>query len=158
MPHVLCLLKNCMTRRLKLIILLFAFANAVIAQKSPVYNTKEGAIHGYDPVAYLTVGKAIKGSQAFRFNWQGATWHFANESNLRAFRNDPARYAPQYGGYCAYGLSKGYKAPIDPSAFTVVNGKLYLNYNKDVQAEWLKNKLDRIKKADQNWPSVKDRE
>lgn len=141
-----------------LFVLIFAFANAIVAQQAPVYSTKEGAINGYDPVAYLTSGKAIRGLKSFTFDWQGATWYFANATNLQAFRNTPARYVPEYGGYCAYGLSKGYKAPTDPQAFTVVNGKLYLNYNKDVKTEWLKNYLDRIKIADQNWPSIKDKE
>ena len=158
MAHHLCSLKNRMTQRLKLFIFLLTFASAVVAQQSPIYNTKDGAIHGYDPVAYLAVGKAIKGSQAFTFDWQGATWHFANAENLQAFKKAPAHYAPQYGGYCAYGLSKGHKAPTDPSAFTVLNGKLYLNYNNDVKTEWLKDQPDRIKKADQHWPVIKDKE
>jgi YHS domain-containing protein len=112
------------------------------------------AIKGYDPVAYFTEGKPIEGSSNFETKWMGATWRFASAANRDAFVKDPQKYAPQYGGYCAFGVSRGYAVGIDPEAWTVANGKLYLNYNKDVRAEWMKDVPGYVKKADANWPKI----
>ena len=137
--------------------LLFALI-AGFAQKSAVFTAGGAAIHGYDAVAYFTEGKAIKGDSLLSFNWNGADWYFINQSNMDAFKSSPERFAPQYGGYCAYGMSGGHKAPTDPKAWMIVDRKLYLNYNKDVQQLWLKNQHKLIETADKNWPSVKDKE
>jgi YHS domain-containing protein len=116
---------------------------------------KDGAaLRGYDPVAYFTDNKPVKGSAEYRAEYKGTTFRFASQANRDAFIADPAKYAPQYGGFCAFGTAGGYKAAIDPAAFTVVNGKLYLNYNRDVQKEWNKDIPGLITKADKNWPVV----
>lgn len=114
------------------------------------------AIYGYDPVAYFTEGKAVDGSPAYVATHEGATFEFASAANRDRFAADPGRYAPQYGGYCAYGTSAGYKAGIDPRAFTIVNDRLYLNYNLDVRQEWSKDVPGHIAKADGNWPTVRE--
>src|SRR5262245_4610896 len=90
-------------------------------------------IKGYDPVAYFNTGKPMKGLKDFEYQWMSAIFRFSSQENLELFRKDPARYAPQYGGYCSYAVSQGYTAAVDPEAWDIVNGKLYLNYSKSVQ-------------------------
>lgn len=120
----------------------------------PVYATSAGAIDGYDPVAYFTAGKPVKGQPDLSHEWDGATWHFANPGNLAAFRADPARYAPQFGGYCAYAVAHKYTAKSDPQAWHVEDGKLYLNFNADVRETWRASKAAFIPAAAANWPAV----
>jgi YHS domain-containing protein len=116
---------------------------------------KDGAaIRGYDPVAYFHDKKPVKGSAEHQAQYEGSTFHFASKANRDAFAAEPARYAPQYGGYCAFGTANGYKAAIDPAAFTVVGGKLYLNYNEDIRKQWSADIPGFIAKADANWPEV----
>lgn len=112
------------------------------------------AVGGYDPVAYFTEGKAVKGSKQITTEKNGARWRFSSEENRAAFEADPSRYAPQYGGYCAWAVSQGYTAKGDPNAWKIVDGKLYLNYNRSVQRTWAKNTSKNIAKADANWPKV----
>jgi YHS domain-containing protein len=112
------------------------------------------AIDGYDPVAYFTEQKPVKGSTQFRSDFLGSTFQFASAVHREAFAADPSKYAPQYGGYCAYGMAKGYKATIDPAAFTVVGDKLYLNYSETVRSRWLSDIPGNVQKADANWPEV----
>lgn len=112
------------------------------------------AIDGYDPVAYFTEQKPVKGSAQFPANFQGSTFQFASATNRDIFVADPDKYTPQYGGYCAYGTAKGYKASIDPAAFTLVGDKLYLNHSKTVRSQWLTDIPGYIRKADANWPEV----
>lgn len=135
-------------------IALLGFLTPVFAQKSEVFTSAQGAIQGYDPVAYFKESKPVKGSEQFTYSWKGANWHFANPENLAAFKANPQKFAPQYGGYCAYGTAQGHKAPTDPQAWSIVGNKLYLNYDKDVQSKWKKDQPGYIKKADQNWPTV----
>jgi YHS domain-containing protein len=119
------------------------------------YFEKDGvAIRGHDPVAYFKDGTPVKGSAAHRFEHKGSTFHFASKAHRDAFAAEPERYAPQYGGFCAFGTSGGYKAAIDPAAFTVREGKLYLNYNRDVQKQWSADVPGHVTKADRNWPAV----
>ena len=113
------------------------------------------AIRGYDPVAYFERGAPVRGVAEFETEHDGATWRFASADNLAAFEADPARYAPQYGGYCAYAAAFGSKAPTDPDAWKIVDGKLYLNLNKGIQARWEKDIPGFIAKADRNWPSLR---
>jgi hypothetical protein len=120
-----------------------------------VFSTAQGAIGGYDPVAYFKEGKPVKGKQGFVSVWKDANWYFSTESNLKDFESDPVRYAPQYGGFCAYGTADGHKAPTQPDAWTVVDDKLYLNYNIDVKSLWKKDQQKLILKADSNWSTVK---
>jgi YHS domain-containing protein len=143
-----------MKKLLPILFVIFALSQA-FAQSSEIFITDDGAIRGYDPVAYFTEGKPLMGSKEFSTLWNGAQWRFISEQNLETFKSDPEKYAPQYGGYCAYGTSEGHKSPTQPDAFTIVNDKLYLNYNKDVKVLWNKNQTERIQKADKNWSSVK---
>jgi hypothetical protein len=112
------------------------------------------AIKGYDPVAYFTDHQPVLGSPDFTAEYHGATFRFASAAHRDAFLADPDRYAPQYDGFCAYGAAEGHKADIDPAAFTVTEGKLFLNYNKDVRATWTKDIPGYVAKADRNWPTV----
>lgn len=130
----------------------------VFAQKSPVYNTDAGSINGYDPVAYFKAGKPEKGKPEYRYQWNGGDWWFSSKTNLDAFKASPEKYAPVYGGYCAFGMADGHKAPTDPAAWTIVDGKLYLNYNPAVKKIWAKDISGHIAKAEKNWPLLKDKE
>ncbi len=112
------------------------------------------AIRGTDPVAYFTQGKAIKGSNQYEYEWQGATWRFSSAENMRLFASNPETYAPQYGGYCAKALSEGNVVSTDPNAWKIVDGKLYLNYSPQVQRQWLRDVPGNIAKADSRWPNV----
>lgn len=126
--------------------------------KDAVFSTGQGAIRGYDPVAYFTEGKAVKGlvwhDDEITYTWQGATWRFANAENQRKFMANPEKYAPAYGGYCAYAVANGYTATTDPDAWTIVDDRLYLNYSASVKQRWEKNTRDYIRKANKNWPAV----
>jgi YHS domain-containing protein len=122
---------------------------------TPVFQDAAGiAIKGYDPVAYFTDGKPVVGKAEITHSWQGATWRFASTEHRDAFAKEPTRYAPQYGGYCAYGVAKGAKAKIEPEAFSVVDGKLYLNYDLGIRKDWEKDVPGFIAKANQNWPTL----
>jgi len=123
-----------------------------------IFITAEGAIGGYDAVAYFNDNKPVKGIKEFSHNWKGAEWYFLCSENLSAFKKSPEKYAPQYGGFCAYGAADGHKAITEPEAWTIVNGKLYLNYNQEVKKIWLEDKDKFIKQADANWPRVKPQE
>lgn len=112
------------------------------------------AVKGYDVVAYHTEHKAVKGSSDYRHDWMGATWQFSSAENLARFQADPARYAPQYGGYCAFAVAKNDLVGIDPDAFALVGDKLYLNYSKKIQKEWEADRDAYIRKADANWPQL----
>ena len=138
-------------------ILLLASFN-LSAQQSEVFIKSGTAIQGYDAVAYFKEGKAVKGNDQFSFEWNNASWIFSSEQNLDSFKLNPERFAPQYGGYCAYGMSEGHKAPTEPEAFTIVDGKLYLNYNLKVKDLWNKSQAKRIEDADKNWPVLKGKE
>lgn len=106
------------------------------------------AINGYDTVAYFTAGKPVKGLDTFVADWMGAKWKFSSAEHLALFKADPQKYAPQYGGYCAFGVAKGSLVKVEPEQFTVRDGKLYLNYDADVQAKWLKDPAGFIREAD----------
>jgi len=113
------------------------------------------ALKGYDPVAYFSEKKPLPGKPEFTARHEGATYRFASAANRDAFTAAPAKYAPQYGGYCAFGMASGYKAPIEPDAWTVVEGKLYLNYNQSVRRQWSADVPGYVRKADTNWPTVR---
>ncbi len=122
---------------------------------SPVNVTSDGVtIKGYDPVAYFIEKRPVNGSPEFEYVWHGARWRFAGAAHLDAFSQDPEKYAPRYGGYCAYAVSQGKIADIDPEAWTIFEGKLYLNLNKDVQKLWEKDMETYIRMADKNWPHI----
>lgn len=145
-------------KKLVLAVVLFVSTLSVMAQKSPVFETDGVAVRGYDVVAYFTESKPVKGTPKFTYSWKGVNWNFASAKNRDAFKANPEKYAPQYGGYCAYGTSQGHKAPTQPDAWTIVNDKLYLNYNNDVKATWNKDQKGYIEKANENWPKIRDKE
>ena len=137
-----------------LAIVVLMLAAPVIALE-PVSKDKSGlAVSGYDAVAYFTTGKPVKGLPAFEHKWNGARWRFASAKHRDLFVKEPAKYAPQYGGYCAWAVSRNYTAPSDPNAWRIVNGKLYLNYNLQVREMWTPNATDRIRTGDANWPKL----
>ncbi len=123
---------------------------------SPVNKTLFGglAIDGYDPVAYFTDGKPVEGSKEHAFDWNGATWRFVSAAHRELFVREPERYAPQYGGYCAWAVAQGYTADIDPQAWRIENGRLFLNYSPDVQKKWSADIPGNVAKGDANWPKL----
>ena len=137
-----------------LIVLLTCSVSSLLAQRE-VYIKSGDAIQGYDPVAYFKEGKPVKGKDELTFVWKDATWKFANEENLKSFKDDPEKFAPQFGGYCAYGMMEGHKAPTSPDAWTIADGKLYLNYNINVRTLWNEKQEEYIATAIKNWPTVK---
>lgn len=112
------------------------------------------AINGYDTVAYFTQGKPVKGLDSLVVDWMGAKWKFSTQANLELFKAKPEQYAPQYGGYCAYGVAQGYLVKVEPEQFTVREGKLYLNYDADVQSKWLKDPEGFNREADQKFEAL----
>ncbi|TNE63869.1 MAG: YHS domain-containing protein [Alphaproteobacteria bacterium] len=137
-----------------------AGSGAALAGEDPVYTGlfNDHAVGGYDTVAYFTDAKALKGKKQFSSKYMGAEWRFATQANLDAFLADPARYAPQYGGYCAWAVARGYTASGDPEQWKIVDGKLYLNYNAEVKATWEQDIPGYIAKADVNYPTLVDLE
>ena len=129
---------------------------ASFAQKSGGSVNKAGgfAIQGFDAVAYFAEGRPRRGAVAHVYEWQGARWLFVSEANRALFAAAPERYAPMYGGFCAYGVANGYKVAIDPNAWAIVDGRLYLNYSMSVQRSWQADVPGFIAKADAAWPGL----
>jgi len=144
--------------RIPALILALAMTTAGIAADGsvkPVNTDAAGlALHGYDPVAYFVERTPVKGSDTFTYHWNGATWRFASAGNRDRFVASPESYAPQFGGYCAWAVSRNYTADVDPEAFDIVDGKLYLNYSKLVQMRWKVGREGNIRRAEQNWPKL----
>lgn len=140
--------------RIIIIALLIMVWGPVAGQTSEIFQKDGKAIGGYDPVAFFTQGAAVKGNEAIRAEWKGAQWYFGNEEHKNAFLAEPAKYAPQYGGYCAYGTADGHKAPTMADTWTIIDGKLYFNYNKKVKELWNKDTKGYIGQADKNWPLI----
>lgn len=121
----------------------------------PVFASDGVAIRGSDPVAYFTEGRPVAGSPAHALEWNGAVWHFASASNRAAFEADPERYAPQYGGFCAWAVAeKGKLYSTQPENWAIVDGKLYLNFNDDIQARWQEDIAGFIARGDERWPGL----
>jgi hypothetical protein len=144
-------------KSINLLLVLVLSAIQSNAQVSPVFAPGGKAIHGYDPVAFFKESKPVMGSDSLGFMWNKATWLFASKQDKELFMAAPEKYAPQYGGYCAYGTSKGHKAPTEVETWSVINGKLYFNYNSDVKKLWTKDQQAFIEKADKLWPEIKDK-
>lgn len=125
-----------------------------MAETPRVYASNGVAINGYDPVAYFTQAMPVRGDATYTATWDGAEWRFSSEENKQLFEANPERYAPQYGGYCAFAVASGYTAKTDPDAWSVVDDKLYLNFNKRIRSRWLRDVPGNIAKGDANWPSV----
>ena len=137
---------------------LFMTGAAMAGEAGPYQKDWSGtAAEGYDVVAYFTDGKATKGDKKIIHEWNGAKWRFASAANRDAFAANPEKYAPQYGGYCAYAVSQGYTASIDPKAFSVVDGKLYLNYSPSVKQTWETNIPGYISEAEKFWPTIRSK-
>lgn len=131
---------------------------AVAGGKTTYIFTDESgiAIKGYDSVAFFTDGKPVKGSSEFKAEWSGATWYFASAEHRDLFVASPEKYAPQYGGWCAYGASRGYAAKTEPDqAWTVSDGKLYLNWDAEVSQKWKQDIPGYLKKSEANWEQIK---
>ena len=131
-----------------LVLLLLAGFGGLAVGKSPVDN---GAIRGYDSVAYFKAGQAQKGNESFSFRWHDLTWYFSTKENRDLFVASPEKYAPQYDGYCAWAMSEGRKAQADPEVWKIVSGKLYLNCSPSAYEKWSRDIPGNIKRADANW-------
>lgn len=143
--------------RLLLLMLLFTVASPSHAADDEIYTSflNNRAVSGYDVVSYFNSDqKPVKGTKDFSTDYKGAQWLFSSQENLDAFKSDPEKYAPQYGGYCAYAVAIGQTAKGDPLQYHIDDGKLYLNINAKIKERWLANKPDYINKANNNWPTV----
>jgi len=125
-----------------------------MAATAPVYAENGIAIDGSDAVAYFSEGKPVAGDAGLTHSWNGATWLFASAANRDAFAADPEAYAPQFGGYCAWAVAEGYTASTIPEAWRIVDGKLYLNFNRRIQRRWERDIPGNIARGNANWPSV----
>lgn len=148
-----------LTRRsLLVVVLALPIAGTILrpalANEPEVYAPDGIAIAGYDPVAYFTDNRPVPGRPDHALRWRGAMWYFANAGNMEAFEMNPSAFAPQYGGYCAYALSKGAIASSVPEAFTIHDGALYLNNSIGVRTIWKTDMEANIRKANANWPTV----
>jgi YHS domain-containing protein len=143
-------------RKLFLGLVLSTLALVASAQQKSLLNLdKSGlALQGYDPVAFFTDSKPVKGNAEFVHRHGGATYQFATQENRDAFKADPAKYEPQFGGFCTYAVSRGYTAKIDPEAFQIVGGRLLLQYSKGVRDDFNKDAKGNLAKADANWPAL----
>ena len=146
---------NTCMRKLGLLLLL-SLATPAFAQTKTLLNLdKTGvAIQGYDPVAFFTDSKPVKGKPEFPARHNGALYYFASKEHRELFKGNPAKYEPVFGGYCAYGVSKGRLVEIDVEAFQIVNGRLLLQYSKGVRDEFNKDGRGNLAKAEANWPEL----
>lgn len=129
-------------------------ATPAFAAEPNVYQEGGIAIDGTDAVAYFTEGKPVAGSDAYTVTWNGATWRFSSAENAATFEANPNAYAPQYGGYCAWAAAEGYVAPTAPDAWTIHDGKLYLNFNKRIRRRWERDIPGNVARGDANWPGI----
>lgn len=146
---------NCTTGTLALVLTLFA--GSAVAADRDIFTRKDAAIRGYDPVAYFALQqgeRGVVGEENISHDYMGSTWHFSSEENRALFAANPSKYAPQYGGYCAFAVSHGFTKPTNPHAWAVVDDKLYLNLSKGVQKKWRKDQDAAIARADGHWPAV----
>lgn len=133
--------------------LLLLTGGSLLAQRVNQSWTGVGA-KGYDVVAYFTDQAAVKGTTQFEHVHGGVTYRFASAAHREAFAREPERYLPQFGGFCAWAVSRNYTADVDPTAWRVVDGKLYLNYNASVQTKWAEDVTGNIAKGQANWPAL----
>ena len=145
-----------MNRRMVLITFALFLTTGAWASQPSVYTglLSDTGAGGYDTVSYFETGKPTKGSRGYTAEYQGVTWRFANAQNLARFQASPERFAPAYGGYCAWAVAQGYLAKGDPQHWAIRDGRLYLNYNQSVQNRWLEDTRGFIRQADANWPKV----
>jgi YHS domain-containing protein len=152
------LLRRGLARTLGLSLALMGATAALAADSTGgKYNSVYAGLgaKGYDPVAYFTDGEPVQGSKQHSYDWKGVTWLFASAEHRDLFTAAPEKYAPQYGAYCSWGVAQGKLFDVDPvNAWKIVDGKLYMNFNSDIQAAWEKDIPGFIAKAEQNWPSL----
>lgn len=139
-----------------LVLVLSSLFSVQALADDPIYTSffSSVAVSGYDSVAYFTEREAVKGIDQYSTQYKGANWHFSSQANLDLFKGNPEKYAPQYGGYCAWAVSNNYTAKGDPNQWAIHEGKLYLNYNSEIQGKWSADKEALIGKADGYWPTV----
>lgn len=138
------------------LLLTFLISCTSTGKKGAEIFQKNGyAINGYDPVAFFEEEKPVKGNPQFKYRWKDADWVFSTQARLDSFRLAPEKFAPQYGGYCAYGTADGHKAPTEADTWTLQDGKLYFNYNMDVKKLWDQDRAKFILQADGNWEKIK---
>lgn len=142
-------------KRLLVVAALFFFTAGAHAQKAEIFSTDGKAIKGFDPVAFFKQSMPVKGHDSLSYTWKDAQWLFSSKENMESFKANPEQFCPQYGGYCAYGTSAGHKSPTQTDTWTIVDGKLYFNYNGKVKEMWVKDQKALIEKANQRWPEVK---
>ncbi len=145
-------------KRILISVVLSVIIVVTYGQRSEVFAPDGKAIKGYDPVAFFKASKAVPGADSLAYEYKGAKWLFSSRENLELFKASPDQYAPQFGGYCAYGTAEGHKAPTQTDTWSIVDGKLYFNYNQKVKSLWVKDQPALIEKANVNWPQIKDRE
>lgn len=142
-------------KRLLWAVVLFSSLVSLAGAKELLNLDRQGvAIQGYDPVAFFTDGHPVKGNPQIQSEYKGAKYYFASAEHKAAFDKEPARYEPQFGGYCAYGVSHGSRAPIKIEAWQIVNGRLLMQYDLGVKDDFNKDQQGTLKKADQNWPGL----
>jgi YHS domain-containing protein len=139
-------------------ILLLTIACTTRGQRAEIFSPNGKAIKGYDPVSFFLEGKALKGTDTLAYTYKDAKWLFSSRQNMEAFKANPDHYVPQYGGYCAFGTADGHKAPTETDTWTIINGKLYFNYNQQVKTLWMEDTSGMIRKADTQWPLIKNKE
>ena len=144
-----------LTKAIAAAAVLFAFQTAS-ADVATATDDNDVILAGYDAVAYFTEGKPVKGTQTYTAQHDGAIYHFSSAKNRDAFKSDPVRYAPAYGGYCAFGTTLGKKFHVDGKAFEIVEGRLYVNKNQSVYETWVKDIHGNIVTAEGQWPSIRD--
>lgn len=128
--------------------------NLLSAREPEIFSAEGLAIRGTDPVAYFTEEARVSGVPDYALMWAGTTWHFSSMQNMELFMANPEAYTPEYGGYCAFAMSRGYVASTDPEAWTIYEGKLYLNYSLDVRSRWAEDIPGNVEKADGHWPAA----
>jgi len=136
------------------VMILTALSSVGLAKELNNLDGKGVALQGYDPVAFFTDNRPVRGDQQFQTQYHGATYYFASAEHKAAFQKEPARFEPQFGGFCAYGASRGKTVPIKIEAWQIVNGRLLLQYDLDVKAKFNSDPQGNLSKADKNWPGL----
>jgi YHS domain-containing protein len=136
------------------VLLGFVFLSTAFSKTLLNVDKNGVGIKGHDPVAYFIENKAVKGTAQFQSDLNGVTYYFASAQNKATFDANPAKYEPQFGGFCAWAVSRGYTAPIDPNAFQIVNGRLLLQYSLGVRKDFNQDAVGNLRKADANWPAI----
>lgn len=147
-----------MTFSLRLTLAIVLFTLSIGEALADRWYTEDGiAVQGFDPVSYFTDGEAVKGDSDLHYEWDGVAWLFSSSEHREMFKDNPEKYAPQYGGYCSLGVAYGEKPSGSAEAWTVRDDKLYLNYDKKVRTRWLKDPERHIRMADEQWPKIKNK-